>query len=294
MLIKRCFPWRRPLTLLGPQMMLWFLRAIVARAVRNRKGYAVTYDSLVTLISSLSPCNHKSLNYCEYGYLVTRSQRLGDLMLVFMIKIPNPDSSATQFQLRFLEISHPSRPRPDAPDPLYQTGNSTSVFEIDNTGIIEKCEDFKRKSSEEQNWPKSTRTELLNLRQSQFCSIHRIYHELREKQEALQNVKDPKVRTELESEFEEESASTKRHTIGVMRQIGKLFLWKIIILTILCEGLMNRVLYVVTAYCFTWWTCGNVAHASAASLMKFIILKLKISTARNKAVFLSIAKNVMP
>ncbi|KRY04034.1 hypothetical protein T03_947 [Trichinella britovi] len=62
MLIKRCFPWRLPLTLLGPQMMLWFLRAIVARAVRNRKGYAVTYDSLVTMRGSLSPGNHKSLN----------------------------------------------------------------------------------------------------------------------------------------------------------------------------------------------------------------------------------------
>ncbi|KRY06110.1 hypothetical protein T03_16754 [Trichinella britovi] len=87
-------------------MMLWFVRAIVARAVRNRKGHAVSYDALVILISSLSPGNHKSLNYCECGYL-----------------IPNPDGSATQFQLRFLGISNPSRPGPDAPDPLYQTGN---------------------------------------------------------------------------------------------------------------------------------------------------------------------------
>ncbi|KRY44526.1 hypothetical protein T03_10054 [Trichinella britovi] len=164
--------------------------------------------------------------------------------------------------------------------------------EIDNIGIIEKCEDFKRESSEEQNWPKITRTELLNLRQSHFCSIRRIYHELREKEEALQNVKDPNVRKELESEFEEESASTKRHTIGVMRLIGKLFLWKMTTLTILCEGLMNRVLYVVTAYCFTWWTCGHAAQASAASMIKFVILKLKISTARNKAVFLFKAKNL--
>ncbi|KRY25382.1 hypothetical protein T03_11611 [Trichinella britovi] len=61
-LIKRFFPWRLPLTLLGPQMMLWFLRAIVARAVRNRKGYAVSYDSLVTMRGSLGPGNHKSLN----------------------------------------------------------------------------------------------------------------------------------------------------------------------------------------------------------------------------------------
>ncbi|KRX66191.1 hypothetical protein T09_5142 [Trichinella sp. T9] len=92
------------------------------------------------------------------------------------------------------------------------------------------------------------------------------------------------MRKELESEFEEESASTKRHTIGVMRLIGKLFLWNMTTLTILCEGLMNRVLYVVTAYCFTWWTCEHAAQASAASMIKFVILKLKISTARNKAI----------
>ncbi|KRY07096.1 hypothetical protein T12_12623 [Trichinella patagoniensis] len=67
-----------------------------------------------------------------------------------------------------------------------------------------------------------------------------------------------------------------------MRLIGKLFLWKMITLTILCEGLMNRVLYVVNGYCFTWWICGHAAHASAASLLKFI-LELIISTARNKA-----------
>ncbi|KRX51627.1 hypothetical protein T09_778 [Trichinella sp. T9] len=183
--------------------MLWFVRAIVARAVRKRKGYAVPYDALI----------------CP--------------------------------------------------------------------------EDFKRKGSEEQNCPKSTSTQLLNLCQSQFCSIRRIYHELREKEQALENVEHPHLRAELEAEFEEESASTKRHTIGVMRLIGKLFLWKMITLTILCEGLMNRVLYVVTGYCFSWWTCGHAAHASATSLLKFIILELIISTARNKAVFLFIAKNVM-
>ncbi|KRY04368.1 hypothetical protein T12_11721, partial [Trichinella patagoniensis] len=64
---------------------------------------------------------------------------------------------------------------------------------------------------------------LLNLCQSQFGAIRRMYHELREKKEALQNVEDPHMRAELETEFEEESASTKRHTIGVMRLIGKLF-----------------------------------------------------------------------
>ncbi|XP_003366151.1 conserved hypothetical protein [Trichinella spiralis] len=40
-----------------------------------------------------------------------------------------------------------------------------------------------QKSNEEQNCPKSTRTELLNLCQSQFGSIRRMYHELREKEE---------------------------------------------------------------------------------------------------------------
>ncbi|KRY02092.1 hypothetical protein T12_2905 [Trichinella patagoniensis] len=43
-----------------------------------------------------------------------------------------------------------------------------------------------------------------------------------------------------------------------MRLIGKLFLWKMITLTILCEGLMNRVLYVVSGYCFTWWNAGTL------------------------------------
>ncbi|KRX12314.1 hypothetical protein T07_14405, partial [Trichinella nelsoni] len=90
--------------------------------------------------------------------MVTRSQRLDALMRVFMIKIPNPDGSATQFQLRFLDISNPSRRRLDPPE-----------------------------SSEEQNCPKSTHTEFLKLCQSQFGSIRRMYHELREKEEALQN-----------------------------------------------------------------------------------------------------------
>ncbi|XP_003372200.1 hypothetical protein Tsp_11225 [Trichinella spiralis] len=83
--------------------------------------------------------------------------------------------------------------------------------------------DFKHKSSEGQNCTKSTRTELLNLCQSQFGGIRRMYHELREKEAALQNVEDLNMRAELEAEFEEESASTNRHTIGVMRLIGKLF-----------------------------------------------------------------------
>ncbi|XP_003366386.1 putative eukaryotic translation initiation factor 4 gamma 3 [Trichinella spiralis] len=131
---------------------------------------------------------------------------------------------------------------------------------------------------------KSTRTELLNLCQSQFGAIRRMYHELREKDAVLQNVDDPNMRAELEREFEEQSASTKRHTIGVMRLIGKLFVWKMITLTILCEGFMNRVLYVVTRYCFTWWTCGHAAHASSVSQLKFIILELIISTARSRMV----------
>ncbi|KRY43689.1 hypothetical protein T03_12621 [Trichinella britovi] len=40
-----------------------------------------------------------------------------------------------------------------------------------------------------------------------------VYHELLEKEAALQNVEDPHMRAELESEFEEESASTKRFSI---------------------------------------------------------------------------------
>ncbi|KRY25839.1 hypothetical protein T01_11404 [Trichinella spiralis] len=59
------------------------------------------------------------------------------------------------------------------------------------------------------------------------------------------------MRAELEGEFEEQSASTKRHSIGVMRLIGKLFVWRMITLNIFCEGFMNRV-YTLTAYCFTW------------------------------------------
>ncbi|KRY02279.1 hypothetical protein T01_13714, partial [Trichinella spiralis] len=54
----------------------------------------------------------------------------------------------------------------------------------------------------------------LNLCQSLFGAIRRMYHELREKEAVLQNVEDPNMRAELEREFEEESASTKRHTIG--------------------------------------------------------------------------------
>ncbi|KRY06243.1 hypothetical protein T12_1311 [Trichinella patagoniensis] len=44
----------------------------------------------------------------------------------------------------------------------------------------------------------------------QFVAFRRVYHELLEKEAALQNVEDPHMRAELESEFEEESASTKR------------------------------------------------------------------------------------
>ncbi|XP_003367579.1 conserved hypothetical protein [Trichinella spiralis] len=87
----------------------------------------------------------------------------------------------------------------------------------------ETHDDFKHKSSGEQNCTKSTRTELLNLCQSQFGAIRRMYHELREKEEALQNVEDPHMRAELENEFDEESAPTKRPTMDVMRLIGKLF-----------------------------------------------------------------------
>ncbi|KRZ37097.1 hypothetical protein T02_10832, partial [Trichinella nativa] len=58
--------------------------------------------------------------------------------------------------------------------------------------------------------------ELLNLCQSHFCSIRRVHCALQEKKELLKRVKDPNVRKELEAEFEDESTSTKRHTIGVM------------------------------------------------------------------------------
>ncbi|KRY26248.1 hypothetical protein T01_8907, partial [Trichinella spiralis] len=154
----------------------------------------------------------------------------------------------------------------------------------------------------------------LNLCQSQFVASRKVYHELREQEALLQNI-DPHMRAELEKEFEEESASTKRHIIGVMGLIGKLFVWKMITLTILCEGFLVRVLYVENGYCFAWWTCGHhverpigfflifsivgilqrhphAARASAASQLKFIILELIISTARNKTVFLFIAKSV--
>ncbi|KRY43688.1 hypothetical protein T03_399 [Trichinella britovi] len=47
---------------------------------------------------------------------------------------------------------------------------------------------------------------------SRTCAS-RMYHELLEKEAALQNVEDPHMRAELESEFEEESASTKRFSI---------------------------------------------------------------------------------
>ncbi|XP_003366073.1 hypothetical protein Tsp_15636 [Trichinella spiralis] len=132
--------------------------------------------------------------------------------------------------------------------------------------------------------PKSTRTELLIFANRSFAPIRRMYHELREKDAVLQNVEDPNMRAELEREFEEQSASTKRHTICVMRLIGMLFMKKMITLTILCEGFMNRVLYAVTRYCFTWWTCGHAAHASSVSQLKFIILELIISTARSRMV----------
>ncbi|KRY24972.1 hypothetical protein T01_2877 [Trichinella spiralis] len=56
-------------------------------------------------------------------------------------------------------------------------GRKWTRSEIHSIGIMEKCEDFKQKSNEEQNCPKSTRIELLNLCQSQFGSIRRMYHE---------------------------------------------------------------------------------------------------------------------
>ncbi|KRY25840.1 hypothetical protein T01_11805 [Trichinella spiralis] len=70
-------------------------------------------------------------------------------------------------------------------------------FEIDNIGIIEKCEDFKRKSSEEQNYPKSTRTELPNLCQSQFGAICRI-EDFKRKSSKEQNY-SKSTRTELQN-----------------------------------------------------------------------------------------------
>ncbi|KRX68111.1 hypothetical protein T06_11547 [Trichinella sp. T6] len=48
---------------------------------------------------------------------------------------------------------------------------------------------------------------------SQFIAFRGVYHELLEKDAALQNVEDAHMRAELESEFEEESASTKRCSI---------------------------------------------------------------------------------
>ncbi|KRZ43645.1 Eukaryotic translation initiation factor 4 gamma 3, partial [Trichinella pseudospiralis] len=103
-------------------------------------------------------------------------------------------------------------------------------------------ENLESKNSEEQDCAKSTRAELLNLCQSQFGAIRRLYKELWRKQAALQEVEDPKRRAELESELEEESAATKRHTIGVMRLIGKLFVWKMITLTIVQQCLKNMLI----------------------------------------------------
>ncbi|KRZ15130.1 Eukaryotic translation initiation factor 4 gamma 3, partial [Trichinella zimbabwensis] len=103
-------------------------------------------------------------------------------------------------------------------------------------------ENFDNKGSGEQDCAKSTRAELLNLCQSQFGSIRRLYKELWGKQAALQEVEDPQRRVELESELEEESASTKRHTLGVMRLIGKLFVWKMITLTIVQQCLKNMLI----------------------------------------------------
>ncbi|KRZ89148.1 Eukaryotic translation initiation factor 4 gamma 3 [Trichinella sp. T8] len=104
-------------------------------------------------------------------------------------------------------------------------------------------EDFKKKTSEEQkSCPKNTRMELLNLCQLHFSSIRRVHCDLQERKELLKRVKDPNVRKELEAEFEDESAATKRHTIGVMRLIGKLFLWKMITLTIVQQCLMSMMI----------------------------------------------------
>ncbi|XP_003366989.1 conserved hypothetical protein [Trichinella spiralis] len=49
-------------------------------------------------------------------------------------------------------------------------------------------------------------------------------------------------------EFEEECYCSKRHPIRIMGIILKLFLWRMITLTLLCEGVINRVLYVVIAH----------------------------------------------
>ncbi|KRY25643.1 hypothetical protein T01_13887 [Trichinella spiralis] len=138
-----------------------------------------------------------------------------------------------------------------------------------------RYEDFKRKSSEEQNCPKSTRTELLNLGQSQFGAIRRMYHELREKEAALQNVEDPHMRAELEREFEEESASTKRHTIGVMRLIDKLFVWKMITLTILCVFYDQCSYFPKTPFLYPW---SLFAHAKRDCLaLNFSIARRSLS-----------------
>ncbi|KRY41274.1 hypothetical protein T03_14207 [Trichinella britovi] len=44
--------------------------------------------------------------------------------------------------------------------------------------------------------------EFLNLCQSQFVAFHGVYHELLEKEAALQNVEDPHMRAELEIQGE--------------------------------------------------------------------------------------------
>ncbi|KRZ47972.1 hypothetical protein T02_10263 [Trichinella nativa] len=50
---------------------------------------------------------------------------------------------------------------------------------------------------------KSKTVPKLNLCQSQFVAFHGVYHELLEKEAALQNVEDPHMRAELECDFGE-------------------------------------------------------------------------------------------
>ncbi|KRZ81529.1 hypothetical protein T08_991 [Trichinella sp. T8] len=60
---------------------------------------------------------------------------------------------------------------------------------------------------------------------SQFVAFRGVYHELLEKEAALQNVEDPHMRAELESEFGEESASTKSCSIRFQGEPGVWDLW---------------------------------------------------------------------
>ncbi|KRX65428.1 hypothetical protein T09_7911 [Trichinella sp. T9] len=63
------------------------------------------------------------------------------------------------------------------------------------------------KETQSSNWKIPCQTVIFG---SQFVAFHGVYHELLEKEAALQNVEDPHMRAELESDFGEQSASTKR------------------------------------------------------------------------------------